>query len=137
MIQVKDARRMALVVAVLFGGLAAGCGPINWEYDHQVGLQKAVQNRQRALIEFVSGFDQGANQMDSEVFSDPDVQHLMRRFVPIRLDLGMNRELAQQFGVEKTPAFVVVRPDLSVAGATQGTMAADEFRRFLIRNSLN
>jgi len=125
------------MLASLSWGLVAGCGPVNWEYDQQKGLQKAVQARQRAVIEFVSGLDQGANQMDDEVFSDVEVQKLMQRFVPIRLDVGMNRQLAEQFGVQKTPTFVVVRPDLTVAGSCLGPMPADQFRRFLIRNSLN
>ena len=129
-------RSIAVLLAAVLTGLAAGCGGVNWERDQQTGFRKAVQNGQRALIEFVSGWDEGANQMDDKVFSDPDVVRLMQRFVAIRLDAGFNRQLAERYGVQQTPAFVVIRPDLTVAGMYQGTMKAEQFRAFLIRNSL-
>ena len=132
-------RHRGLLVALLclLGGLPGGCAWVHWEFDHQAGLRKAVKNRQRALILFTRGFDTGANQMDREVFSDPDVQHLMRYFVPIRVDAGLNPRLVEQFGVKGTPAFVVVRPDLTVAAVQEGKMTAEQFRHFLIKNSLH
>jgi thiol:disulfide interchange protein len=133
----RTRRGIVLLFACTFAAVAGGCSGINWERDQQAGLQKAVQSRQRAVIEFVAAFDEGANQMDSEVFSDPDVVKLMRRFVAIRLDWGSNKQFADQFGVQGTPAFVVVRPDLSVAGQYEGTMRSRQFQLFLIRNSLN
>lgn len=125
----------ALAFALL--GLSSGCTGVNWERDQQAGLRKAVDNRQRAMIAFVSHLDEATGKMDSEVFSDPDVVRLMQRFVAIRLDIASNQSLAEQFGVKQVPAFVVVRPDLTVSGIHQGTMKAEQFRLFLIRNSLN
>lgn len=128
---------LCLGLACLLVASAAGCGGINWERDYQAGIQKAARNRKRALIEFTTMFGEGVSQMDSEVFSDPDVQEMMQKFVPIRLDIGLNRRLAERFGVQKTPAFVIVRPDMTVAGMHQGTLKADEFRHFLIKSYLN
>ena len=118
-------------------GMASGCTGVNWEHDQQAGLHKAYERSQRAMIEFVSGFDADANRMDSQVFSDPDVVRLMQRFVAIRLDAGANKQFAEQCGITQTPAFVVVRPDMTISGSYQGTMKPDQFRLFLIRNSLN
>lgn len=117
--------------------LASGCTSIDWHLDQQAGLRKAVDNRQRAVIEFVGTFDDATRKMDSDVFSDPDVVRLMRNFVAIRLDAATHKDLVEKFGVQATPAFVVVRPDLTVSGMQQGYMKADQFRLFLIRNSLN
>lgn len=137
MFKMQTVRGLSFGLACMLGGLLAGCGDIAWERDHQAGLRRAVQSRKRALIEFTAGFDEGASKMDGEVFTNPDVQDLMKQFVPIRLDANMNRSLAEQFGIQKTPAFVVIRPDMSVADVYQGTMEADKFRLFLIKNSLN
>ena len=127
----------AVALASALFGLGSGCTGVNWERDQEAGLRKAAQNRQRAVIEFVSGFSEATSQMDKDVFSDPDVVRLMQRFVAIRLDVGMNPKLAEQFGVKQTPWFVVVRPDMTVSGTSQAIMKADQFRLFLIRNSLN
>lgn len=137
MIRMQTVRRISLGLACVLSALLAGCGPINWEHDPQTGLRQALQNRQRALIEFTTGIDEGASQMDSEVFSDPDVQNLMKKFVAIRVDTNLHQSLVEHFSIQKTPAFVVVRPDLTVADIHQGTMDADKFRLFLIKNSLN
>jgi hypothetical protein len=123
------------VLAAAAGG--CGGGAVKWERDQQTGLQRAVQYRQRAVIEFVSGLDEEANRMDKEVFTDPDVTKLMQRFVAIRLDRGSNRTFADQFGIQTTPAFVVLRPDLSVAGEHEGAMTSRQFQMFLIKSSLN
>jgi hypothetical protein len=130
-------RRGVLLLTGFILCAGSGCTGVNWEHNQQAGLRKAVNNRQRALVEFVSGFDADTNRMHSEVFSDPDVVRLMQRFVAIRLDAGMNKRFAEQLGVSQTPAFFVVRPDMTVSGSYQGTMKADQFRLFLIRNSLN
>jgi hypothetical protein len=117
--------------------MVAGCGPIDWVHNERRGMDEAVRTGRRAIIEFVSTFDDEARQMDRDVFSDPEVVELMRRFVAVRLELGSNRQLAEECGVEQTPAFVIVRPDMTVAGMHQGTMQAQQFRAFLIGNSLN
>ncbi|GMV97912.1 MAG: thioredoxin family protein [Phycisphaerae bacterium] len=115
---------------------AAGCSPIQWETSAARGLELAAQTRSRALIEFVSTFDRAAARMDEEVFADKNVQTLMREFVPIRLNVALNRKMVEQYGIRGTPTFVVLRPDQSVAGIFEGTMTAEQFRIFLIKHRL-
>lgn len=121
----------------ILSALTAGCSPINWERDYQTGLQRSIETRQRAVLLFTSAFDSGSAAMDAEAFEDKHVQELMRRFVPIRLDVVVNKRLADQLNVQSTPAFFIIRPDTSIAGAHIGVMDADQFRRFLIKYSLN
>lgn len=127
--------QICLPVALLVGG-TAGCSPVHWESSAQSGMAKAQKTNRRALIEFVSTFDQGAAQMDQEVFNKTHVQTLMEEFVPIRLNAAWNKELANKYNVQKTPAFVVLRPDASFAGMQEGTMTDEQFRFFLIKHRL-
>jgi hypothetical protein len=131
------ARIAALILVSALAAACTGCLGVNWELSQQAGLRKAAQNNQRAMIEFVSTFDSATSRMHDEVFSDPDVLRLMQRYVAIRLDAGLNKQFAEQLGVTQTPAFFVVRPDMTVSGSYQGVMKKDQFRLFLIRNSLN
>ena len=128
-------RRCIFVFPLLLAGLA-GCSDVNWQHDPQSALNKAAQTRQRALMMFVGGFDQAATKMDTEVFADKNVQALMREFVAIRVDTMFHKQLVQKYGVQQTPAFVVVRPDMSISGKQEGGMTTDQFRTFLIRNRL-
>jgi hypothetical protein len=112
----------------------AGCSPIKWEHNYQRGLELAQQQRKRALIHVHSNISQGSREMDSEAFSDPEVQQLMANFVAIRLDQLMDRQVVEQLGVQVVPTFFVVRPDMTIVGSHAGKMNAERFRVFLIRN---
>ncbi len=114
----------------------AGCSPITWERDYQKGLQKAVQERRRALIEFMSLWNPESREME-DVFAEPEIQRLMEHYVPIKVDTVMNKTLADQYGVQTLPAFFIIRPDLTVAGGAAGKMDLDRFRVFLIKHSFD
>ncbi len=114
-----------------------GCGPIAWETDLEAGLVRAGQEGRRALVQFHTLANPDCQAMEDEVFSDPDVQDLMARFVPIRLDLVWSQQVARQFNVEAVPTFLVIRPDRQLAGSYTGRMDAEKFLLFLIRYSYN
>ena len=114
----------------------SGCSSVAWERNYQAGLQQAVQQRRRALIQFMSAWNAETHEME-EVFADPKVQHLIANFVPIRVDAVMDKTLADQYGVQALPTFFVVRPDLTVAGTAVGRMDADRFRMFLIKHTFD
>ncbi len=75
--------------------------------------------------------------MDFKVFTDSKVQEMMREFVPVRLDLYLNRARAKELGVESVPAIVVIRPDGTIAGTTTGKLTPEALRLFLIKNRFN
>ena len=118
---------------VASGPLVAGCGFVPWEYNFELGLQKAARRQQPALVQFYSGLNRDCLEMDRKVFTDPDVRENLKDYVPVRLDYHLNRELADQLGVEALPAFFVFRRDTSIAGSYVGKMDAGKFNFFLIK----
>lgn len=131
---------LTLVRYLLLGtlpALACGCSPVRWEGNYQRGLAEASQLRRRALVQVHSNVSGDCRQMEDEVFSDPEVQKLLQGFVPIRVDAMLDRVIVEQLGVQVVPTFLVIRPDLTVAGSHAGTMSAEKFRIFLIKNTYN
>ncbi len=114
-----------------------GCSSIIWETDLETGMARAQREGRRALVQFHTLANPDCTAMEHEVFADEEVQKLMARFVPIRLDAVLNQKLAQQFNVEVVPAFLIVRPDRQLAGIYSGRMSAEKFRLFLIRHGYN
>lgn len=100
-------------------------------------MQQAAAGRRRALVEFYAAVSPVCRQMDDEVFSEPEVQATMEGFVPIRLDLYLDQQWADQYSVTEAPTFLVLRPDGSVAGTATGFMDAETFRVFLIKHRYN
>src|ERR1044071_5357491 len=90
-------------LAFLLAGLT-GCSGIPWENDYAAGIQRAAQLRRRALIQFCNAMSPECRQMGGEDMHDPDVQRLMANFVPIRVDTAMNKQLTDEFGVQRVPS---------------------------------
>ena len=117
--------------------MVVGCGPIQWETSYDKGMRRAMDQRRRVLVEFVSRMSPDCADMDMNVFSEADVQKLMQKFVAIRLDTVFDKELAKYFNVQATPAFFVIRPDGQVVASHSGKLEAEKFRIFLIKSSYN
>jgi hypothetical protein len=114
-------------------GLLTGCGSIRWERNLEAGLKRAANEQRPALVMFSSALSQDCFEMDRDVFTDPQIEKTMGGFVPIRLDVVMNRKLSDELGVRTSPSFVVFRPDRSVAGFHEGKMDVARFGVFLIK----
>lgn len=124
-----------LAILTLLGPMS-GCSLLGvaWEHDYQVGLRRAAETRQRALVEFYSFWNQDCRAMDGEVFANNEVRELLRQFIPVRVDAGLNAKLMEEFGANTLPTFVVIRPDGEVVTTRAGRMDAAQFRVFLIGN---
>ncbi|NLX13447.1 MAG: thioredoxin family protein [Phycisphaerales bacterium] len=124
---------------LLVVAFCAGCSDINWERDYDKGMQRAIQQQRRVLLQFYSPMCSDCRRMDDEVLSDPDVQRVLARYLPIRVDMMFNRRLAEQMNVVLTPTFVVMRPErtgMNVIASRSGFSDKEEFRLFLIKNAL-
>jgi len=128
--------RFAALLVAASTPLVAGCSSVRWGYDFEEGMRKAAQERRRAIVQFYS-LNRACHEMDREVFTEAEVQERMQEFVPIRLDYHLNRRLAEQFGVQVVPSFIVFRPDGQPAGSHAGKMDADKFKFFLITYRYN
>ena len=131
--------RLSTGAIVLLMALAGGCSQVKWEHSLDDGLQRASVTGRRALIEFYSPFNNQCQQMENEVFSDPEVQKIMGRYVIIRVNRALNKKAAENFNVVVLPTYVVLRPGpngMEVVGQRVGLMDKETFRLFLIKNSL-
>jgi thiol:disulfide interchange protein DsbD len=125
-----------LVLALI---VTTGCSQVEWQHDLNKGLQRASVTGRRALVEFYSPFNKECQKMQNEVFSDPEVQKVMGRFVLIRVNKALNKQAADRFNAVVLPTYVVLRPGrngMEVVGQRTGSMDKETFRLFLIKNSL-
>lgn len=134
----KFVRRFWCVVPLMVA-CCAGCSDIKWERDYERGMQRAMHQQRRVLLQFYSPMCADCRRMDNEVLSDPDVQRVVARYLPIRVDVMFNRRLAEQMNVVLTPTFVVMRPEMAgmnVVATRSGFIDKEEFRLFLIKHAL-
>jgi thioredoxin-like negative regulator of GroEL len=124
-----------LLASALIAPLLGGCGNAVWN-DYRSGIDRVQQERRRGLVTFTAGWSADSREMDS-ILVEPEVQKLLNHFVVIRVDAVIEKSIADQYGVQTVPSYVVIRPDLTIAGGAAGKMDSDRFRGFLIKHSFD
>jgi len=134
-------RGLRTCVLVALAGLGTvmgtGCQSVRWNYDYDLAMKTAAEQRRRAVVYFATGTHPECREMDWKVFTDARVREMMREFVPVRQDFLFHRPEADELGVTQVPTLVVVRPDGTVAGIHPGKLSPEELRFFLIKNRFN
>lgn len=104
-----------------------------WEKSYQAAREKARKTRRPLLVDFFADWCGPCKQMDQTTFRDPEVLRLLKRYVPVRLNLDKEEKLARQFGIESIPHVVILDPDGKVTQERIGYQAPAAFRLFLLQ----
>ncbi|MFQ6609002.1 MAG: thioredoxin family protein [Fidelibacterota bacterium] len=96
-------------------------------------LKRAVEEETLVLAKFHADWCHWCNKMDRSTFSEPDVQTLLRSFVPIRVDVeeegGLH--LARLTGIGSLPTIVFYNGSGEVVGEYVGYRSADEMLKIM------
>lgn len=116
------------------------------------GLQTAKSTGKKIFVDVFSGSDKWSNKMDSEIYSKPEIQSVLSRYVFVKLNADSqdkvtyngkeftSSELAKTLGSTGYPTFIFMNPDGSVIkfkyngdeeNNLSGFLGADDFRELL------
>ena len=123
------------VVAGLYWIVARPAGPpAGWGADFTAAISQARADGKRLLVAFHQPGCPPCAAMDRQVLGAKEVAEAMSPFVPVRLDVQRDSELANQLGVFGTPTYAVIEPDgKTMVTRTEGFQPVDAFVRFLDR----
>jgi hypothetical protein len=105
-----------------------------WVDDLEVGLEEIAE---RETPGFLYYFDErhpeneDAKRVEHEVFFDPRVRFFGRQLVPVKVDVEIEPESFAAYGFKRTPAFVLLNADGTVAGKLEGEVTADDLAKAL------
>lgn len=104
---------------------------IEWRDDVQIAMAEAGERRTGLLMWFTADSCMYCRLMNKQVFPDAGVMELVERFVPLRVDVDCQPELANRFRVAGIPAFFVVSSKGTAVSQASGFLNVDDFKTFL------
>lgn len=121
-----------LTLALLAAFSVSAQAGTSWHKTVAAAQAEAKKNRQLILVDMFADWCGWCHRMEREVFPSAAFQNASKDLVLLRLnteDRGEGTRLSRQWGVTSLPTFVLITPDLQVAGVIQGYAPADPFSK--------
>ena len=104
-----------------------------WKSDFGEALSEAAASNRHVLIAFSMPGCPPCVAMERTVLGTRAVRAALSDFVPARVDITGQPELANRFGVFATPTYAIVDFTGRLLAKSEGQQSIDEFLRFLSR----
>jgi thioredoxin-related protein len=101
-----------------------------WLKDVTSAQKQAKEKNQLILVDMFAQWCGWCHRFEKEVFPAQVFQDATQDMVLLRLDTedrGEGTRLAQRFGITSLPTFLILAPDLSIAGMIRGYAPANDF----------
>jgi thioredoxin:protein disulfide reductase len=70
---------------------------IQWIYNLDEGLARANDQHKTLMVEFMASWCSSCKEMEKKTFSNPNVRARVFEFVPVRIDIEQQREVAEKY----------------------------------------
>jgi thiol:disulfide interchange protein len=100
---------------------------VPWRTDVAAAMDSARVAGKPALLYFTATWCGPCQDMKADTWSDAAVEAKLRAYVPVKIDIDQNVELALQYNSEAVPTFVVLDKDGRTIKRTSGYMTPVEF----------
>lgn len=111
--------------------------PPNWLTDFEVARGKAAGEGKLILVDFGASWCPACREMTRDVLPDASVAKALDGFVPVKIDVDTERDLAVRFRVDPIPAFIVLDSAGREVHRFEGYRDAREFVAELARARAN
>ena len=104
---------------------------IAWLTDYDKALQQAKKEDKLVVIDFFATWCGPCKMMERTTFADERVRRRMTEFVPLKIDVDQQREIAAKYGIQSLPTTAVVGSDGRSVTRAIGYLDADRFLEVL------
>ncbi len=110
--------------------------PAGWGQDYHQAVAQAAKTDRQVVVAFYMDGCPPCSAMDRTVLRTPEVRKSLSNFVPVRVDVNRDFQLANQFGVYGTPTYAVLNADEKLVAKCEGMQSTEAFVQFLARAAL-
>ena len=104
---------------------------IPWTTNYQDATAQATTNHKLMVLDFYADWCGPCRRMASETWPNQFVSQAMTDYVPVRINIDDQNELAQRFGITGIPTVVAVDSGGRVVNKHVGGMSADDLLSWL------
>lgn len=123
----------AWVIGSVFaqGGESPGKSAIEWRTDYEAALAEAKKDGKLVVVDFHATWCGPCKMMDRTTFKNEKVVARLAGFVPLKIDVDKQRDVAAKYGITGMPTLAVLNADGSPVGGATGYQDADGFLALL------
>lgn len=92
-------------------GNSADAEGIAWLTDYDEALEQARLSKKLVVVDFFATWCGPCEMMHRTTFADEKVQQRMADFVPLKIDVDRDRDVAARYGVNNVPTTLVIEAD--------------------------
>ena len=105
--------------------------PEGWATDFDAAVAEARETDRLLLLAFNMNGCMPCSMMDKLVLPEPHVEAALASFVPVRVDIDRQLDVARRFNVYATPTYAIVDADGNLLRRCSGFQPVEEFLAFL------
>ncbi len=122
-----NAARLTVALTALAALAAAGCAPsVRWRIDSfERAHAESRQTNQLTFVYFRNWYSVDCTDFEENVLKQPTVLEALRELLCVPLDFEWDRPLADNWAIDRVPAFVIVDPDGRLLARGEGEITVE------------
>ena len=124
---------LALLAALaMTASVSAQQDHIPWKYDLEQAKQVAAEQDQLILMHFSASWCAPCKEIERFVFVNPmAIQAIGREVVPVKLDVDLHTQIAEEYGVTTVPYDVIITPAGHVISERSSPRSSDGYQQMI------
>lgn len=121
-------KKVFVFAIVLFLFTNFSFAQVQWIMDEKMATAVAVEKDQLILMDFWATWCGPCKAMDKEMWNTEEFTKLSQKFIPFKINIDYNKELALKYGVKSIPHVVLVTADGEVVWQKTGFSSAKPYQ---------
>ncbi len=81
---------------------------VNWVYNMKDAQIKSLTEHKLILMDFWASWCRPCREMDDKLWNSPEISKVTDKFIPMKVDIDIQKELAVKYGVKAIPTVILM-----------------------------